>query len=169
MTTQIEPSEFQKSLVKEATYLRGKILTAYAQVEFLLADISVKLDLKFPYLIDKRIKAAKRLHERAGFEQYKEELEKVCDELVAYDEMRHFMAHGYIALTTDKADNHEFEMRMYRRTAKDEFEEIIIKTTIPHMKAAADDITEYVRRATGLFHKIYLEKRLQEPEFDERA
>jgi hypothetical protein len=41
-----EPSELQKSLIKEATYLRSKILTSYAQVEFLLADLSVRLDLK---------------------------------------------------------------------------------------------------------------------------
>jgi hypothetical protein len=50
------PSELQKSLVEQVTYLRGRILTSYAQVEFLLADISVKLDLKFPFLIKDRIK-----------------------------------------------------------------------------------------------------------------
>jgi hypothetical protein len=46
-----EPTEQQKSLVDEALYLRGRIVASYAQVEFLLADISVKLDLRFPYLI----------------------------------------------------------------------------------------------------------------------
>jgi hypothetical protein len=40
----------QKSLVDECIYLRGRIITAYSQVEFILADISVILDLKFPYL-----------------------------------------------------------------------------------------------------------------------
>ena len=38
-----EPTEQQKSLVDEALYLRGRIVAAYAQVEFLSADISVKL------------------------------------------------------------------------------------------------------------------------------
>ena len=56
----VEPSEFQKSLIEQVTYLRGRIITSYAQVEFLLADISVKLDLRFPYRISDRIKAAKR-------------------------------------------------------------------------------------------------------------
>ena len=111
----------------------------------------------------RRIKPAKRLHERPGFEQYKEELERICDELVQYDEMRNFMAHGYIALTTDKANNHEFEMRMYRRSNKDEFQEVIIKTNIPRMKAAAEHITEYVERAVGLFRRIYLERGIEEP------
>ena len=36
-----EPTEKQKSLVDEALYLRGRIIASYAQVEFLLADISV--------------------------------------------------------------------------------------------------------------------------------
>jgi hypothetical protein len=59
-----EPSDLQKSLVDEALYLRGRIVAAYAQVEFLLADLVVKLDVRFPYLIDKRIKAVKRIAER---------------------------------------------------------------------------------------------------------
>ena len=37
-----EPTELQKSLIDEATYLRGRIITSYSQIEFLLADISVK-------------------------------------------------------------------------------------------------------------------------------
>jgi hypothetical protein len=45
----MQPSDLQKSLIEEATYLRGKILTSYAQVLFLLADLSVKLDLRFWY------------------------------------------------------------------------------------------------------------------------
>src|SRR4051794_17247854 len=62
-----EPNELQKSLIEEATYLRGKILTSYAQVGFLLADFSVKLDLRFPYRISDRIRAAKRICERPAF------------------------------------------------------------------------------------------------------
>jgi hypothetical protein len=45
------PTELQKSLVDEAMFLRGRIVTSYSQVEFLLADISVKLDVKFPYRV----------------------------------------------------------------------------------------------------------------------
>jgi hypothetical protein len=60
-----QPTEQQKSLVDEALYLRGRIVASYAQVEFLLADVSVKLDLRFPYLIDSRIKAVRRIAERS--------------------------------------------------------------------------------------------------------
>jgi hypothetical protein len=111
----VVPSELQKSLIEDATYLRGKILTSYAQVEFLLADLSVKLDLKFPYRIQDRIKAAKRISERPSFETYKDELAAVCDQLLEYDEIRNLMAHGFLMLTTDKKANHKFDMRLCQR------------------------------------------------------
>src|SRR5580693_500881 len=92
----VEPTERQKGLVDEALYLRGRIVASYAQVEFLLADISVKLDLRFPYLIEARIKAVKRIAERGGYQVYKEDLDRMCDELLRYDELRHFMTHGFL-------------------------------------------------------------------------
>jgi len=68
----VEPTEQQKSLVDEALYLRGRIVASYAQAEFLLADISVKLDLRVPYLIDARIRAVRRIAERDGYQSYKD-------------------------------------------------------------------------------------------------
>jgi hypothetical protein len=55
-----EPTERQKALVDEALYLRGCTIASYAQVEFLLADLVVKLELRFPYVIDARIKSVKK-------------------------------------------------------------------------------------------------------------
>jgi hypothetical protein len=56
----MEINEFQKRLTDEASFLRGQIITGYSMVEYVLADISVRLDLKFPYRIKDRIKAVKR-------------------------------------------------------------------------------------------------------------
>jgi hypothetical protein len=156
-----EPSPLQKSLVEEVTYLRGRIITAYAQVEFMLADISVKLDLKFPFRIRERIKAAKQTGDREGYEVYKAELDRICDELLVYDEMRNVMAHGHLSLTTDKKNNHEYEFRMYRGTQKGEFELLIIKTNTTRLKAAVQVIDDYVQRAHDLFRRIYTEKGLE--------
>jgi hypothetical protein len=61
----------QKSLVDECIYLRGRITTPYSQVELILADISVILVLKFPYLMSKPIAAAKAIAERPGYESYR--------------------------------------------------------------------------------------------------
>lgn len=158
-----EPSDFQKALVEEATYLRGLIIRSYSQIEFLLADISVKLDLRFPYLISKRISAVRQISERDGYGAYKNDLNKVCDDLLYYDELRNFMAHGFMMLTTDKKDSHRFEFRMYQRKSKEEFELHQIHVTLPLLEKASQEITNYVADAVRLFARIYLEKRIEQP------
>jgi hypothetical protein len=156
-----EPTEQQKSLVDESFYLRGRIIGSYAQVEYLLADISVKLDLRFPYLIDARIKAARRIAEREGYQIYKDELDGVCDELLRYDEIRHFLAHGFLSLTTDKKGNHQFEFLRYQRDGEGKFTRLAAKTTIERLRQAADDIGQYVSQVIRLFEKIYREQKLE--------
>jgi hypothetical protein len=156
-----EPTEQQKSLVDEALYLRGRIVASYAQVEFLLADISVKLDLRFPYLIDARIKAVRRIAEREGYEVYKDELDHVCEDLLRYDEIRHFMAHGFLSLTIDGKGNHQFEFLRYQRDGEGKFILLSGKTTIERLREAADDIGQYVSHVIRLFERIYREKKLE--------
>jgi hypothetical protein len=160
-----EPSELQKSLVDEAIYLRGRIISSYSQVEFLLADISVKLDLRFPYLIKDRIKAARRIAERPGYQVYKESLDRLCDELLQYDDLRTFMAHGFLSLTTDRHDNHQFEFWRYEREGEGRFTLLSATTTIANLRDAADDINRYVMDAVKLFQQIYREQKL-EPRVD---
>jgi hypothetical protein len=155
------PTELQKSLVDEARFLRGRIVAAYSQVEFLLADISVKLDLNFPYLVKDRIKAVKRIAERDGYEIYKEDLDRMCDELLRYDDLRHFMAHGFMSLATDKKGNHQFEFRLYRREGNGKYTLEIRQTTVEGPRQAVGDITEYVSNAVRLFEKIYREQKLE--------
>jgi hypothetical protein len=146
-----EPTELQKSLVDEALFLRGRIVASYSQVEFLLADMSVKLDLRFPYLIKDRIKAVRRIAERDGYEIYKEELDRVCAELLQYDELRTFMAHGFLTLTTDLKGNHQFEFLRYQREGDGKFTLMSARTTVSRLREAAHDITEYVGSAVELF------------------
>ena len=156
-----QPSEMQKSLVDEAIYLRGRIVSSYSQVEFLLANISVKLDLRFPYLIKERIKAVKRIAERPGYEGYKDDLHQLCEELLKYDELRTFMAHGFLSLTTDRKDNHQFEFLRYQREGEGRFTLVSARTTVPRLREAAEDISRYVTNAVKLFERIYREQKLE--------
>lgn len=156
-----KPTKQQKSLIDDALYLRGRIVASYAQVEFLLADISVKLDLRFPYLIDARIKAVRRIAERDGYQIYKDELDHVCEELLRYDQIRHFMTHGFLSLTMDKQRNHQFEFRRYQRDGEGKFTLLNGKTTIDELRQAADDIGQYVSHVIRLFERIYREKKLE--------
>ncbi len=155
-----EPEDWQKALINESLYLRGRIVASYSQIEFLLADISVKLDLKFPYLIKDRIKAAKRIGERQQFAMYKGELDKVCDELLEFDEIRNYMSHGFLTLHFDRIGNHQFEYRMYQR-GPEGFVLMGGTTTIERLRAAARHMTEYVERAVELFKRIYAEQKVE--------
>ena len=159
--TMTEPTQLQKSLVDEALFLRGRIIASYSQVEFLLADISVKLDLRFPYLVKDRIKAVKRISEREGYEVYKEDLERMCDDLLRYDEIRQFMAHGFMSLTTDRKDNHQFEFLRYQREGDGEFTLLRATTTVTRLREAVEDLALYVSNAVKLFERIYRERKLE--------
>jgi hypothetical protein len=161
MSDEDNVSPDHKKLMDDIIYLRGRILTSYAQVEFLLADISVKLDLKFPYLIAARLKAAKCIADREGFEVYRQELIEVCDGLADYDDIRKYMAHGWSLLTVDKAGNHIFELLMYERVAEGEFKLTKGAATREQLHAAAEDILNYSAKVVNLFRRIYKDKNLE--------
>jgi hypothetical protein len=157
----MRPREQTVALVKELTHLRGRIITSYAQVEFLLADFSVKINVDFPYRIKDRIKAAKKIVERPEYASYREEMIKICDKLLEYDEARHLMAHGMVKLTADPQGNHDIEFRLYRQTRKETFELVEVHSSVARMRAAADEITAYVGSAVDLFRRIYKEMKLE--------
>jgi hypothetical protein len=154
----------QKALVDECIYLRGRIITSYSQVEFILADISVILDLKFPYLISKRIKAAKEIADRPGYEAYRDELHSVCDGLSEFDEIRVFMAHGWVSAELGKNGTNIIEFLRYERTGEGQFKLMRGGTDVARLRQAAEDITEYTERTLALFRKIYAEKGLEHGE-----
>ncbi|WP_316164629.1 MULTISPECIES: hypothetical protein [unclassified Bradyrhizobium] len=153
-----------KQLVDDIIYLRGRILTSYSQVEFLLADIAVKLELKFPYRIEARLKAAKRIAEREGYEKYKAELDQACEALAQFDYIRKFMAHGWADLEVDRQGNHRFSLRLYERKSEGQFELMQASSTRERLTEAANDIDDYAEKVISLFHTIYLEKGLEKPE-----
>jgi hypothetical protein len=109
-------NEFQKRLTDEANLLRGKIIASYSLVEYVLADISVRLDLKFPYRIKARIQTVKQIVDRPEYEAYRNDFHRVCDELLRYDDLRNFMAHGIMHLeTSPDQTSHRFILRRYER------------------------------------------------------
>jgi hypothetical protein len=122
--------------------LRGQIITSFAQVEFLLADFSVKTRLLLPYKIKNRIQAVKDIiAHNATFKSYEAELTPLADQLVSFEDLRNFMAHGFLSIHTDKINQHMLEYRLYIRTNKDKFQLETVQTTLDKLLADERAIT----------------------------
>lgn len=153
-----QPTDFQKSIMNKAMTLRGQIITSFGQVEFLLADFSVKARIQLPYKIKNRILAAKTIVAEDGkFKGYAAEFTPLANQLVAYEDIRNFMAHGFLSIHTDLKNQHMLEYRMYIRTTKDQFKLEIVQTTLERLFGAERDITQYTQKMVTLFHRIYIE------------
>lgn len=107
------------------------------------------------------IPVPRHIAEREGYEVYKDRLDRVCEELLGYDELRHFMAHGFLSLTTDRKGNHQFEFLRYQRDGEGRFTQLRAEITVERLRQAADDIGQYVSHVVRLFERIYREKKLE--------
>ncbi len=112
---EMSQDQAHQNLIDEAIYLRGRIIAGYAQVEFLLADLISKLEDRFAYRIESRIKGVRKIAEMPGYEAYRYDLNRLADELLIHDELRHFMAHGFMRAEVDKVGNHRFQLLRYTR------------------------------------------------------
>jgi hypothetical protein len=156
-----------RQIVKQVQLLRGAYIGSYAQVEFLLADICVKAwDLpaykhqhaKFPYRAESRVKAAIALFDCAGpFAQYREEV--LFDELLRFEELRDFLAHGLLRIDTKKSD-FSLHLRMYK-PERDGLKIGTIDVPVIELADAVKQIVTFAHRFVTLFRRIYLEQKLQ--------
>jgi hypothetical protein len=64
--------------------------------------------------------------------------------LLIYDELRHFMTHGFMRMDIDKSDNHQFEFLRYQRDGEGKFTLLGAKTTVKRLRQAVEDNGEYV-------------------------
>jgi hypothetical protein len=71
------------------------------------------------------------------------------------------MAHGWLSLTTDRKNNHQFEFLRYQREGDGRFVLLRATTTVDRLRRAADDITAYVSDTHALFTRIYADKKLE--------
>jgi hypothetical protein len=158
----MEINEFQRGLIDEACLLRGKIITGYSMVEYVLADISVRLDLKFPYRIKDRIKAVKQIVDRPEYEAYRNDFHRVCDELLRYDDLRNFMAHGIMVLETNPDQtSHRFVLQRYERLATGKFRPLTLEFSVEALRGQANEMLTYLSDAYAVFKKFYEEQAVE--------
>jgi hypothetical protein len=162
MMVSIEPPQWIVDLTDRAAYLRGRYLTSFAQCEFLLADLSVKIDNRFRYSLEKRVSAAKTMAESNGaLNQYAEDLVPLLDHLTNWSERRHWLAHGFLTFISDKKGNHLFEFRRYVQEDGGKLVLMTWQATIDDLQDAADAINRYCTAFVELYERIYREQKLE--------
>jgi hypothetical protein len=149
-------------LTDEACLLRGKIIAGYSLVEYVLADISVRLNLKFPYPIEKRIKAVKMIVDRPEYHAYKYDFHRVCDGFTRYEELRHFMAHGMMRLEINKDQTfHKFVMHRFKGDGPGKFHQLTLEFSVEDFRRVANEMVKYTNDAHAVFHKFYIEQAVE--------
>ena len=108
-----------------------------------------------------RIKGVRKIAEMPGYEAYRHDLHRLSDELLVYDELRHFMAHGFMRAEFDPAGNHRFELLRYAREGEGKYHLMQSTTDIFRLRNAVEDIGSYVNDVMNLFERIYRQKKLE--------
>ncbi|MGN6311760.1 MAG: hypothetical protein ACTHNN_19645 [Xanthobacteraceae bacterium] len=155
------PPEWIQNLAEEVTYLRGRYLTSYAQCEFLLADLTVRVDNRFRYALEKRISATKIMADSQGkLNAYANELLPLLEQLPRYTEKRHWLAHGLLEIAHTKAGDHQLKLRRYVEGNK-ELTLAVWKFNIGQLRDDVSSITIYGSTFVDLCRRIYLELDLE--------
>ncbi|MDA9391449.1 hypothetical protein WN73_12440 [Bradyrhizobium sp. CCBAU 45394] len=156
------PQQWVRDLIDQAAYLRGRYLTSYAQCEFLLADLSVRVDGRFRYALDKRINAAKVMAESGGLlDSYASDFLPLIEHLHDWTERRHWLAHGFLIFTQDQQKRHLFEYRRYEQR-EDKLQLLQWQVTIDDLQDAVDAIGRYTQAFVALCRRIYLDLKIEE-------
>jgi len=159
--------DWHKPYVGEAFQLRGMLLGSYAHIEFMLADICLRawempayahLAKQFPYSVETRIAEARAIFTSEGpFRQYANEAESLLVDLLQYQEIRHFMAHGLMTIKFTDTAVSEIEFRLFRPT-KSGPEIGFIHWSFEGMRETAQQIAEYGSQWTRFLYRVHMEQ-----------
>jgi hypothetical protein len=164
-------SQDQSNYIDTLLDKRGATLTAFAQVEWLLAKIILEakkydeyqaMDLSFTQDAEKRARAVKTiLNVQGPFSPYADELRAAIDTVLSYADLRNFAAHGLL-VRPDPGDislSSKLYFRMFRMyngaTLEDKTQEYTLKDYTDKQAAltkAARDFKSLVVKAWTDLH-----------------
>lgn len=155
------PPQWIIDITDRATYLRGRYVTSFAQCDFLLGDLSVRVDKRFRYHLKKKINAAKVMAGSGGaLNAYASEFAPLLDSLVARSDVRHWLVHGFMQVMFDKSGNH---LLSYRRFLDDAENLTTWQCTLSHLEDEVASITIFTQNFVTLCQRIYKDLGLEEP------
>ena len=157
-----------QQIANQAYFLRGKAIGAYAQIEFMLADMCLQFwewpayrDLKgqFPVNAAARVEAATVLFRANGpLSKYWSDLGPLLVQLKSYEANRHLFAHGHLMLTN--ANSIPCVHLLLYALGKDRVELRTESWTLDEMETIASSIAAYAGRFGRLLDRIYTEQQL---------
>ncbi len=159
-------------LIRSAHFLRGAIISSYAQVEFLLTDLNMRCRLRpayaeiasgFPYKLESKIARAKKLVAAPGpLSAYAHDVLALVDRISAYETYRHFIAHGQMVVSTRETAPAPIIFRMYQPGKKNTPEEYgEIQTDADQLANLELEIAKYAHQMVALVARIYQELSLE--------
>ena len=166
-TSSLSP-EIQQ-IADQAYFLRGKAIGAYAQIEFVLADMCLQfwewpayrhLEGQFPVNAAARVEAVTVLFKANGpLAKYWPDLEPLLGQLKSYEANRHLFAHGHLMLPNANSPP-AVHLRLYA-LGKDRVELRTESWTLDEMESIASNIAAYAGRFGRLLDRIYAEQQLK--------
>ena len=149
-------------LYDRATYFRGRYISGYAQCEYLLADLSLRVDNRFRYALDKRVKAANLMAEQKGrLNAYADDFVPLISHIHTYSDRRHWLVHGFMTVITDPKGMNLIELRRYELEAGEaKPSDLRWIVTLGDLQDAAEAITMYAQAFVVLHSRIYKDLKL---------
>jgi hypothetical protein len=157
-----------QQIADQAYFLRGKAIGAYAQIEFVLADMCLQfwewpayrhLKSQFPISAAARVEAVTVLFKATGpLAEYWKDLEPLLAQLKSYEKHRHLFAHGHLMLANANCAP-TVHFRMFLQS-KDGVSLHTEHWTLGQMESIASDISAYAGRIGRLLDRIYAEHHL---------
>jgi hypothetical protein len=161
-----------RHVIEEFFLLRGRIISNYAQVEFLAAHMLRLLLQKFPvdikairpvaYKIDTRISELRRISDFISeLLPYRIDLLQYLENIETFSDTRHFMAHGYVDVNKHP-NGYLFRMQLYKFPKGKEPELHKREFMLDDLRTRSDHLTIYTQTTIQFIRRIYLDLALEE-------
>lgn len=156
-------SDQEEADIRTIHLLRGAIITAYSQVEFLLADLYFRarhlqeysyLPNKFPYKLEAKLKRLKSIADLPGpIEQFRQELHAAVDGILQLEKIRHFMDHGILIDRKQETGKNQISFRGYVEINGERMMEFL-NGDLRDLNNSLNIIETYTMKFVLLAHKI---------------
>ena len=162
----IDAGDPEETFLHTVHLLRGAIITQFAHVEFMFADLFFRalrrpeygsLPATMPYRVKERIARVKQLATMDGpISAYAPKLLQVADVLVEFENLRQYMAHGNLTVEFD-ADPPAVFFQVYDKPKGSGPVLRIMRTGCADLNEQSIRVGLYANEVVALFYRIFTE------------